>query len=181
MNSSQALNLIVKLAGFKLLARANRFGADSDLARDAHDTVMAILDGYRAELAELVHHAAEAARETGLDRKEDLVCHLLCLQDETDQFWYGCQPFEIGGWRRTEPDGSFTNPVSGNVEIIADDLLLVEIPPERLNGLPAILDDLAAECDIRFTYDMVLYRPKPRNPNPSEGIAPFDPDTDIPW
>lgn len=64
MNSSQALILIARLAGFKLLVRANRFGCDSDLARVAHDNVIAVLDGYRSELAELIQLECEAGRET---------------------------------------------------------------------------------------------------------------------
>lgn len=88
MNSSQALNLIVKLAGFKLLVRANRFGADSNLARDVHDTVMAVLDGYRAELAELIDLKCMAAREADPDRQEDLLYHLVQCQMATERNWY---------------------------------------------------------------------------------------------
>lgn len=47
MTSYEALQFIVRLAGFKLVVRANRFGCDSDLAREAHDIVITVLDDMR--------------------------------------------------------------------------------------------------------------------------------------
>ncbi|GAA4161776.1 hypothetical protein [Shinella granuli] len=54
MDTTQALMLIARLAGFRHLVRNNRFGCDSDLARMAHDNVIAVLDSYQGELAELI-------------------------------------------------------------------------------------------------------------------------------
>ncbi|PRD43550.1 hypothetical protein C5748_09780 [Phyllobacterium phragmitis] len=180
MNSSQTLNLIVKLAGFKLLVRANRFGCDSNFARETHDYVITVLDGFRAELAELIHLACEARRETDPDEQDDLIYHLLQRQNATERHWYDCQPLEVGGWNRSEPDGSFRNPVTGKAES-AEIPRVIDIPRESLCGLPAILDDVEIECGIAFTYDMVIYKPRPRNPEATKTMPAFDPDAEIPW
>lgn len=181
MNSSQALILIVRLAGFKLLVRANRFGCDSDLARAAHDNVIAVLDSYRGELAELIQLECEAGRETDPDMKDDLIYHLVQCQNATDRNWYDCQPFEIGGWHRSEADGSFLDPVTGASAIATETPVFIALPQERLCGLPAILEALAEECAINFRYVAVYYRPRERNAVSYKGIEPFDPDAEIPW
>ena len=50
MTWDQALMLMVKLSGFKLIVRANRFGCDTDLAREAHDILIAHLDEREREV-----------------------------------------------------------------------------------------------------------------------------------
>lgn len=181
MNSSQALILIARLAGFKLLVRANRFGCDSDLARVAHDNVIAVLDGYRSELAELIQLECEAGRETDPDRKDGLIYHLVQCQRATDRNWYDCQPFEIGGWHRSEADGSFFDPVTGAPAIATEVPVLVALPRNRLCGLPAILEAIAEECAINFRYEAVYHRPKPPSAEPYKRTEPFDLDAEIPW
>lgn len=181
MNTSQALMLIARLAGFRLLVRANRFGCDSDFARAAHDNVIAVLDSYRGELAELIQLECEAGRETDPDRKDDLIYHLVQCQRATDRNWYDCQPFELGGWHPSEADGSFLDPVTGVPAIVTEMPVLVALPQNRLCGLPTLLEAIAEECAINFRYEAVYYRPKPRSAEPGKGIAPFDPDAEIPW
>lgn len=46
--------LMVKLSGFKHIVRANRFGCDTDLAREAHDILIAHLDEFREDLDRVI-------------------------------------------------------------------------------------------------------------------------------
>ena len=181
MNTSQVLNLITRLAGFKLVVRANRFGCDSDLAREAHDCVMAVLDGYRGELSELIHLESEAVREVDPERQDDLLYHLVQCHRATENNWYEGQPFEIGGWHRSQTDGSFRDPVTGTDRIVGDSPLVLDIPDGRLSGLQAILADIEIECGISFSCEIVFYKPRPESPKPSKAIESFDPEADIPW
>lgn len=64
MTSEEALILIVRMAGLKLLVRANRLGCDNDLARLAHDNVIDVLDAWRANLADYIDLICSIARET---------------------------------------------------------------------------------------------------------------------
>lgn len=181
MDTTQALMLIARLAGFRLLVQANRFGCDSDLARAAHDNVIAVLDGYRSDLAELIELECEAGRETDPDRKDDLIYHLVQCQRAADRNWYDCQPFELGGWQRAQADGSFLDPVTGVPAAATETPVVIVLPQGRLCGLPAILDAIAEECAISFHYVALYYRPKERSAVPDTEIEPFDPDAEIPW
>lgn len=175
MTSDKALQLIVKLAGSKLLVRANRFGCDSDLAREAHDNVIEILDGLREELGRLIDLACAAARAGDPQEQDDLLYHLRQLQMGMERDWYEPQPYGLGGWRRIDGE-SFFNPVTGRTQPIGDELVIQPIPEARLCGLPAILDELADECAVTFDCEIVFWKAKPPR-TPEAGTAePFDPD-----
>jgi len=73
MTSEEALNLIVKIAGLRLLVRPNRFDCDSDLVRQAHDHVLDELDRMRRRLSSHIDQICEAWREPDYDEQDDLL------------------------------------------------------------------------------------------------------------
>lgn len=182
MTSEEALNLIVKIAGLRLLVRANRFGCDSDLVRQAHDHVLDELDRMRRRLSSHIDQICEAWREPDPDEQDDLLYHLVQCDRALERDWYEWQPAPVGGWNRAGEDGSFVNPVAGHTETVGDFPVALDIPPERLCGLPEILDEIAAECRIHFTEEIVFYRPKlPTPASQRVNIWASDPDGEIPF
>lgn len=179
MTSEEALNLIVKLAGFRLLVRANRFGCDSDLARLAHDNVVDVLRVVSERLSNHIDQICDVFRETDPGEREELLYHLEQCDRALERDWFDICP--VGGWQPTSEDGSFTNPVTGQADIaVSRAPVAIAVNPDRLCRLPDILEEIADECAIRFDMEIVFYRPWHPAQSP-DLIAAADPADEIPW
>lgn len=163
--------------------RANRFGCDGDLARQAHDHVLDSLDAVRRRLSTHIDQICEAWCETDPHEQDDLLYHLVQCDRALERDWYEWQPDPVGGWNRADEDGTFVNPVTGRTDTADDFPAILPIPPERLCGLPEILDEIAVECRIHFSPEIVFYGPQRTQPaSQGEKISPFDPDdTEVPF
>lgn len=179
MTSEDALILIVRMAGFKLLVRANRLGCDSDLARLAHDNVIDVLDAWRANLADHIDLICSVARETDPHKKDDLAHHLRECDHALDRYWHLGEPYDVGGWHNVE-DG-FVSLVSGEPIDIGCFPVAQTIPDGMLCGLATILDDIAAESRLAVRPTIVFYKVTPMPASAGEATKPFDPDAEIPW
>lgn len=179
MTSEEALILIVRMAGFKLLVRANRLGCDNDLARLAHDNVIDVLDAWRANLADHIDLICSVTRETDTQKQDDLAHHLHQCDSALDRYWHLGEPYDVGGWHNVE-DG-FISPSSGKRVEVGCLPVAQTIPDELLCGLAAILDDIAIECRLAITPDIVFYKATPMPVSAHNLMMPFDPDAEIPW
>ena len=179
MTSEEALILIVRMAGFKLLVRANRLGCDNDLARLAHDNVIAVLDAWRANLADHIDIICSVAREIDTQKQDDLAHHLRHCDNALDRYWHLGEPYDVGGWHNVE-DG-FISPLSGEPIDIGCFPVAQAIPDNPLCGLNAILDDIAIECRLAIRPAIVFYKVTPMPASARNSMMPFDPDAEMPW
>lgn len=179
MTSEEALILIVRMVGFKLLVRANRLGCDSDLARLAHDNVIEVLGAWRANLADHIDLICSAARATDPHEQDDLAHHLVQRDHALDRYWHLGEPYDVGGWHAV--DDGFVSPVSGEPIEIGCFPVAQTIPDDLLCGLTAILDDIAIECRLAIRPAIVFYKVTPMPASARKAMMPFDPDAEIPW
>lgn len=156
MSDFYYVELYAKFAGFRIMVLANRLGCADDYGRAAHDKLVDKLD----QLIQLARETIAAQRELALnpDGPEAL--------DHGENVWGAGQELTYY-WR--EPDG---------INLLRNDIYVdwatkeyydsrtgewrfldgfppprVEIGDDRLNGLCAILRQIAAETGIRFnTY-----------------------------
>lgn len=166
---------------FSDLVRDNRNGCDNDLAREAHDNVVALLTELRADLQDYLAFESRALCETDLELREDLAWQLQRRQRGLESYWYEIQPFSLGGWHRVAGDGWFVNPVTGCREQLGDDMLFLPIREERLCGLPLLLPAIAKECRLGFASEIIFYRVKQAPKRLAGTPQSFDPDAEIPW
>ncbi len=158
MTSDEALRLIVKIAGLRLLVRANRFGCDNDLARHAHDSVLEMLEIVGDRFREHLYQIYGVAREADPREREELLYHFVQCDRALERHWFEVMP--VGGWNPTGKDGGFINPVTRRMEFAGRSSPVgIPIPPQRLCGLPKILDEIADECSLQFALEIVFYRP----------------------
>lgn len=159
MFDNDYLALLTQLSGFKVLVRANRLGCDNDLARRAHDQLL-------AELAKLIHMTREVlaaernmvlgeTTEDRLSAAEDRFCigEVLagrCESGEQIQLLdnlivdYATNEYydeELECWRFLDDDGPW----------------LDELSDTELCGLERILDEIAAETGLCFTACRINY------------------------
>lgn len=179
MTSEEASDLVVSIECMRLLVWANQLACDSDLARDAHDYVLG--STVHKTLTAHIDQISEAMEEPDPDRREDLLYHLRQCDQALERNWYEWQPDPVGGWNRAGEDGSFVNPVTGEAASVGDFPVTLPIPPERLCGLPPILDQIERECRIHFSLEIVFYRPHAKQDAGQRKIEPFDPAAEIPW
>lgn len=151
------LTLFTRLNGFRVIVRINRVGCDNDLARRAHDRLVAKL----GELIELMIRAIEAKR---------------CLRDSTDPA-RAEQPGEDLDWIEAEFEQRWLSqpqPLLDHLDIdpatqeIFDPrtkrwYALAEWSPTRseigargLCGLREIIDQIGAETGVSFSVYRVL-------------------------
>ena len=182
MNVPDTLALITALSGYKLVIRANRFGCDAELARDAHDMVLDLLDELIADLRKLMSLWFSYLREADPQRREDLAFDLERQFQMIDGYWMVHDVhLAIGGFRKVDEDGRFFNPVSRRFDVLEGELdLVVNIPDELLCGLGAILDRIEDECSAQFQRCMVFYKPGRFVRDLATPDEPRDGD-DIPW
>jgi len=176
MTPEEALNLIIRLAGFKLIVTANRFGCDSDFARAAHDTVIEILDGWRKELGEYIDMHCALWRTEDSPEADEIVYEIRQLGDAYDRYWHLGDPEYVGGWHILGEDG--VSPLTGE-PIARDRLPMAEpIPEDMLCGLAPILFDIGVECRILILPEIVSDMVKAPE---AVDLSDLDIDDDIPW
>lgn len=149
--------LLAQLDRFKRMVRANRMCCDSDLAREIHVNVIAILNDLCTNIREAMELGPAVARETDPAKRAELACRLRQREEAIASHWNEPEPYALGGWHCIERD-NFFNPVTERTEWIDDDLILQPVPDERLGGLAAILDALAAETPITFERVIVFWK-----------------------
>lgn len=176
MTLDRDIKLQIHLAGFQLLVQANRLNCDNAFARQAHDNVIATLRDQR-ELARIKAQIKRALRlETDEEEQDRLAEQLDIAVDE----YYAAQPYDITPWIKTEQDGSFTNPATGEQMQATDDIGTVTIPDERLCGLAEIIDDIYRDCHVRFWVDLTYFRPVADWRVKAETLKAAG-DDEIPW
>lgn len=149
-----------RFCGFKVLVRANRLGCDNDLARLAHDRLLAKLN----ELVELMRNGMAAERGTmlpeGSARFQEACEDLYWIEAEFDR-WLSPEPYalldrliidtatkeiydeQLQRWRFLDDDGPWLHDVSD----------------AELCGLRRIIDQIAAETGVRFSACRIAYEP----------------------
>lgn len=159
MTRKQALELMMKFAGFKLLVETNRLDTDSQLARAMHDNAILVLEAHIGDLSDLFSYARAMQEETDPARRKVRARRFRRQHDELEQHLAEAAPYALGGWQKIEGD-SYRDPVTGRTEPFDGRPVTQIIPWERLCGLASILDALEAECEVRFDYEIVFYRPR---------------------
>lgn len=182
MTWDQALMLMVKLSGFKLIVRANRFGCDTDFARDAHDILIGHIEEYRDDLDRIVALSREMLTERDPDKIDYVIYELRDQCIRVERFWLeNRHPYVLGGWRRADAaDDSYTLAHEHDFELFSARNWVRNISDDELSGLRLILDQLAAETGLVIPAIAIYYLPDPDRPA-ARPIEPFDPDAPIPW
>ncbi|MBY5782042.1 hypothetical protein HFN59_33895 [Rhizobium leguminosarum] len=148
MTSDHNLMLYTKLAGFRLVVVANRFGGDTDFSRELHDRLIEGLDAAIARIHLMM--ALERRVQTGEDEVAEYQ-----LQGETEIFGR----FTINLLDDLEIDddtheyringGNWINALTaddGGVEVKF--LALVRLTDDELGTLASIIQDITLETDI---------------------------------
>ncbi|MCP4736125.1 MAG: hypothetical protein GY873_18230 [Bosea sp.] len=152
-------SLFTRFCGFKILVRANRLGCDNDLARCAHDRLVAKL----GELIGLMGDGLRAEQDTALDEATSryrAACEALYwIDEEFSSRWLTERPHPLldelridfatreifdERSRRWRPLGE-TEPS------------LRDIGDHELCGLRRIIDDIAAETGVDFSAGRIVY------------------------
>ncbi|MEH7839803.1 hypothetical protein [Rhizobium leguminosarum] len=148
MTSDHNLMLYTKLAGFRLVVVANRFGGDTDFSRELHDRLIEGLDAAIARIHLMM--ALERRVQTGEDEVAEYQ-----LQGETEIFGR----FTINLLDDLEIDddtheyringGNWINALTaddGGVEVKFP--ALVRLTDDELGTLASIIQDITLETDI---------------------------------
>ena len=181
MTWDQALMLMVKLAGFKLIVRANRLGCDTDLARDAHDMLIGHLDEFREDLDRVLALWNELLAERDADVAEDVAYQLRDMRIRVEHFWlHNHHPYIAGGWRHADDAGGYRIADECDYELFASRHWVRPLADDELCGLRTILDQLAGETGLIIPAVVIYYRPDPDQPE-ARRSDPCDPEAPIPW
>ncbi|NTA83904.1 hypothetical protein G6L13_25820 [Agrobacterium tumefaciens] len=182
MTYGQAFMLMVKLSGFKLLVRANRLGCDTDLARDAHDILIAHLDEFREDLDRVIALWYELLAERDPDKADDAAYELRDQRIRVEHFWlHNHHPYIVGGWRRHADDaGNYRIADECDYELFGARHWVRRLVDNELCGLRPILDQLAEETGLNIPAVVIYYRPNPDR-LAARPLKPFDPDAPIIW
>jgi hypothetical protein len=159
MFNDDYLELFTNLSGFKVLVLANRLGCDNDLARRAHDKLLAEL----SKLIRMTRELLAAQRimvlgETAEERRNAA----------EDRFWIGEALAER--WERSEQVQLLDDLI---IDYATDEYYdeeserwrfldvngpwLDEMSDPELCGLGQILEDITAETGIRFAACRINY------------------------
>lgn len=152
------LMLVAQLSGFRVLVLANRLGCDTDLARNVHDRLAAVLaemiDGQRKILA--AERALAAARGTPDEEDahydlhhyrtayyETFLVETIALLDDylVDDFTHEYFDFRARRWHHRD----------GEVPIV------VPAEADTLCGLAKIIAAIEDDCGPSFGVDHVYY------------------------
>ncbi len=181
MTPQDALMLMVKLSGFKLLVRANRLGCDTDLARDAHDILIAHIDEFREDLDRVLALWSEFLAERDADKADDAAYALRDMRIRVEHFWlHNHHPYNVGGWRHPDETGDYRLADEFDYELFAARHWVRKLAGRDLCGLQPILDQLAEETGLNIPAVVIYYRPDPDRPA-AQPLGPWDPDASIPW
>ncbi|WLS01393.1 hypothetical protein [Shinella sumterensis] len=181
MTWDQALMLMVKLSGFKLIVRANRLGCDTEFAREAHDILIAHLDEFREDLDRLIALWNELLAEQDPDGADYAAYDLRDLRIRVEHFWlHNHHPYNVGGWRHADDAGSYRIADEHDYELFGAHHWVRDLADNELCGLRPILDQLAEETGLNIPAVVIYFRPDPDRPA-ARPMTPFDPDAPIPW
>lgn len=148
MTSDQNLMLYTKLAGFRLMVLANRFGCDSDLSRELHDRLLEGLDAAIARvqvmmaLERLVLIGEDEFAEYRLEGENEIFGrYTINLLDDLE-IDFDTHEYRING--------------SGWINALASDdsgagvqfPTLVGLTDEEFGPLASIIDDITRETGI---------------------------------
>lgn len=181
MTWDQALMLMVKLSGFKLVVRANRLGCDTDLAREAHDILIGHLDEFRDDLDRVVALWGDLLAERDPDKAEDIAYALRDARIGVEHFWlHNHHPYNVGGWRHADDSGSYCIAHEHDYELFGANHWVRDLTDGELCGLRPILDQLAEETALNIPAVINYYRPGPDRPA-ARACVRWNPDAPIPW
>jgi hypothetical protein len=158
MSDIDYLSLFTRLNGFRLIARINRVACDNDLARCAHDRLVAKL----GELIELTIRAVEATRclRDGADpaRAEQAAEDLYWIEAEFEHRWIGqAQPL-LDHLDIDLATQEIFDPRTKRWYALAEcGPSLREVSDPTLCGLRQIIDQIACETGMSFHAHRIVY------------------------
>lgn len=154
------LTLLSRLCGYKLMVRANRFGCDNDLARQAHDRLLSGLDEVIADVRALLDAERAMALNTDPDMEEPLVVEYWDCRRHYDERWGGIEPIPLVEHLKIDHETRryFDARVGRwyhNGEFGPD---MIPILEAELCGLRAITRQIREETGVRFLAYRIDYR-----------------------
>ncbi|MDQ0304925.1 hypothetical protein [Ancylobacter polymorphus] len=158
MSDIDYLSLFTRFNGFRLIARINRVGCDNDLARCAHDRLVAKL----GELIELMTRAIEAKRclQDGGDpaRAEQAAEDLYWIEAEFEHRWIGqAQPL-LDHLDTDLATQEIFDPRTKRWYALAESgPSLREVSDQSLCGLRQIIDQITCETGVSFHAHRIVY------------------------
>lgn len=181
MTWDQAIMMMVKLAGFKLLVRANRLGCDSEIARDVHDRLIDFLDEFGEDLKQVIACERKMLAERDPHKADDIAYELRDRRIEIEHFWLeNSHPYVLGGWHNADADPAVLLPDACDYELFGCPHWVRALGDQDLSGLRPILDQLADEVGVIFPAVTIYYRPDPAR-LPDRSSVSVDRDAEIPW
>ena len=181
MTWDQALMLMVKLSGFKLLVRANRLACDTDLARDAHDILIGHIEEFREDLERVTALWRELWRKQDSPEADYVAYELRDMRSRVEHFWlHNHHPYILGGWRRADDAVGYRIADECDYELFGASNWVRELADDELCGLRPTLDQLAEDIGLDIPAIVIYYRPDPECPA-VRPVEPFDHDAPIPW
>ena len=147
-----------RFCGFKLLVRANRLRCDNDLARLAHDRLLAKLCSSIELMQDGIVAKRDMIRDDGSERCQDASEKIYWIEAEFEH-WFSVQPHAL-------LDRLIIDPATN--EIYDDQLRLWHILDEErprlhdvsdaeLCGLRRIIEQIAAEIGLSFSACRIVY------------------------
>ena len=160
MSDIDYLSLFTRLNGFRFIARISRVGCDNDLARSAHDRLVAKL----GDLIELMIRAVEAQRcaRDGADpaRAEQAAEDLYWIEAEFEHRWIA-QPQPLLDHLDIDlATQEIFDPRTRRWYALAEcGPSLREVSDRSLCGLRQIIDQIACETGVSFHARRIVYGP----------------------
>ncbi|MGO7136433.1 hypothetical protein AB9E06_37080 [Rhizobium leguminosarum] len=148
MTSDQNLMLYAKLAGFRLVVLANRFGCDSGFSRELHDRLVEGLDAAIARIQVMmalersILAGEDEFAEYRLEGENEIFGHFTVNLLDDLEIDVGTHEYRIGG-------GSWINALTadeGGVEVQFP--TLVGLTDEEFGSLASIIKDITLETGI---------------------------------
>lgn len=157
MSDIDYLSLFTRLNGFRVIVRINRVACDNDLARCAHDRLVAKL----GELIELTIRAVEVQRclRDGADpaRAEQAAEDLYWIEAEFEHRWIGqAQPL-LDHLDIDLATQEIFDPRTKRWYALESGPSLREVSDHVLCGLREIIDQIACETGVSFHARRIVY------------------------
>lgn len=157
MTSNQNLMLYAKLAGFRLIVLANRFGCDSEFSRELHDR---LVEGLEAAIARIhvimklersLHAEGDGFAAYQLEGEVEIFGRLtINLLDELE-IDYETQEYRInaGGWMNAL--------TADNSGVDIDYPELIALTDDELGSLAPIIKEIKSETGIAVKASRASY------------------------
>ncbi|UOK73943.1 hypothetical protein [Ancylobacter polymorphus] len=157
MSDIDYLSLFTRLNGFRLIARINRVACDNDLARCAHDRLVAKL----GELIELMTRAVGAKRclQEGADpaRVEQASEDLYWIEAEFEHRWISQSQPLLDHLDIDLATQEIFDPRTKRWYALECGPSLREVSDQNLCGLREIIDRIACQTGVSFHAHRIVY------------------------